>query len=108
MADFDEFLDVLKKNIEELAEKSWKDYRQAAIDDGEEFLNQCKEDLRRWTKLLAEGQLTQDDFEWLIQSQKDLAEVKALTQAGLTLIRLDRFRNALIDLVIETAFDVFL
>jgi hypothetical protein len=37
-----------------------------------------------------------------------LAELHALKQAGLAMVRIDRFKNALLDLVIDTAFDVFL
>ncbi|KKK50796.1 hypothetical protein LCGC14_3121460, partial [marine sediment metagenome] len=33
------------------------------------------EDLKRWTKLLAQGDLSKDDFEWLIAGKKDLAEI---------------------------------
>lgn len=60
--------------------------------------------MQRWTKLLAQGDLTQDDIEWLVTSKKNLAEMEALKQAGLTLVRLERFQNALISLVIDTTF----
>jgi hypothetical protein len=63
--------------------------------------------LRRWTKLLAQGDLSKDDFEWLVAGKKDLAEMEALKQTGLALVRLERFQNALISLVIDTAFETF-
>ena len=34
MLDFNEFLKVLKDNMEDLAQKSWKEYRKAAVKDG--------------------------------------------------------------------------
>jgi hypothetical protein len=37
-----------------------------------------------------------------------LDRVQALKQAGLGLVRVDQFRSSLIDLVIGTAFKVFL
>ncbi len=91
----------------EVAEKNWKEFREAAEKDGNAFLDRTEEDLRRWTKLLAQGDLSQDDFEWLVAGKKDLAEMEALKQAGLALVRLERFRNALISLVVDTAFETF-
>jgi len=108
MADFNDFLESLKKGLEELIKKNWKEFKDAAEKDGKAFLDKTKEDLKRWTKLLAQGDLSQDDFEWLVAGKKDLAEMEALKQAGLALVRLERFQNALISLVIDTAFDIFL
>lgn len=48
-----------------------------------------------------------DDFEWLVAGKKDLAEMQVLENAGLFLVRLERFQNALISLVMDTAFDTF-
>ncbi len=108
MADFNDFLESLKKGLEELIKKNWKEVKDAAEKDGNAFFDKTKEDLKRWTKLLAQGDLSQDDFEWLVAGKKDLAEMEALKQAGLALVRLERFQNALISLVIDTAFDIFL
>lgn len=108
MPDFNEFLKILKDNMEDLARRSWKEYREAALKDGESFLRKTKADLERWTGLLAKGDLTQDDFVWLIKGKKDLAELEALKQEGLTRVQLDRFRNALLDVVVNTATEVFL
>ncbi len=107
MADFNDFWESVTKGLADLAEKNWKEFREAAEKDGNAFLDRTEEDLRRWTKLLAQGDLSQDDFEWLVAGKKDLAEMEALKQAGLALVRLERFRNALISLVVDTAFETF-
>jgi len=39
---------------------------------------------------------------------RDIAKLYTLKQSGLTLVRIDRFKNALLELVIDTMFDVFL
>lgn len=108
MADFNDFLESLKKGLEELIQKNWKEFKDAAEKDGKVFFDKTKEDLKRWTKLLAQGNLSKDDFEWLVAGKKDLAELEALKQAGLAMVRLERFQNALISLAIDTAFDTFL
>lgn len=108
MATFDEFLETLKTELVEFAEYSWKTYKTAAVSDSKAFLEKCKGDLERWTKMLAKGELTRDDFEWLVVGKKDLAELVALKQKGLAKVALDRFINGLIDTIVSTAFKTFL
>jgi hypothetical protein len=108
MATFNDFWKELQKELGDFAEYSWKDYRSAAIKDGKTFLEKSKSDLERWSKMLASGDLTRDDFEWLLAGKKDLAELVALKQKGLAKVALDRFVNGLIDTVVSTAFKVFL
>ena len=108
MSNFDDFIEALKEGLEDFAEDRWKDFKDAALNDGKSFLDKSKEDLERWTKSLANGNLNKNDFEWLLESKKDLAELFALKQIGLTKVALDRFLNGLIDLIISTAFKTFL
>jgi len=108
MPDFNDFWENLKSDLEELVKKNWKEFSEAAEKDGKAFLYKTKEDLKRWAKLLAQEDLSKDDFEWLIAGKKDLAEMEALKQSGLALVRVERFQNALISLVIDKAFETFL
>jgi hypothetical protein len=108
MATFDEFIAILKTELADFAEYSWKTYKNAAIKDGEAFIEKSKADIERWTKMLTKGELTQDDFEWLMVGKKDLAELIALKQNGLAKVALDRFANGLIDTIVSTAFKTFL
>jgi galactokinase len=108
MSNFDDYVQAVEEGVKELAKKTLKGFKDEALSDAKEFLQSSQDDLQRWTKLLARGELSQDDFEWLVVGRKDVAELHALKQSGLAMIRLDRFRNALLDLVIDTAFDVFL
>lgn len=108
MAEFDQFLKELQDELVEFADDSWKDHRQAAIADGRAFITKTKQDLRRWTRLLAGGEITRDDFEWLMLGRKDLARLTALKRKGLAKAALDRFTNGLIDTVVSTAFRRFL
>ncbi len=108
MAKFDDFVDTIEKGVKQLAKKTLKGFKDQAVSDTKEFLEASKKDLKRWTKLLAKGELSQDDFEWLVLGRKDVMELHALKQTGLALVRIDRFKNALLDLLIDTAFDTFL
>ena len=107
MASFNDFWKELKKEVVEFAAYSWKDYEKEAIKDGKNFLDKSKADLERWSRMLASGDLTRDDFEWLLVGKKDLAELVALKQKGLAKVAQDRFVNGLIDMIVSTAFKVF-
>jgi hypothetical protein len=103
MVDFDAFFKELKTGARAIALQEAKGFVKEATSDGKDFLNTIKEDLELWTKQLAEGNLSLEDFEFLVKGKKDLAEMKALTQAGLAAIRIDQIRTAMIELVITAA-----
>jgi hypothetical protein len=102
--DFEKILNELKDEITTLARTTVKNYTMQAVADAQQFLQESEEKLRRWTLLLANKQLTTEDFEWLVLSQKDLAKMEALKQAGLALARIDAFRLSLLNLIIDTIF----
>jgi hypothetical protein len=108
MASYNKFLSALKEALGTLINDGWSDYKKAATSDSKAFLAKAKTDLERWTKLLAEGKLTEKDFAWLVKGKKDLAELEALTQAGIAAARLARFRKTLLDTVVSTAIAIFL
>ena len=104
--DFDKLFNDLKNGVATLAKATVKNYTKQAMQDAQEFLQESEEKLKRWTLLLADKQLTSEDFEWLVMSQKDLAKMEALKQAGLALARIDAFRISLLNLVIDTVFNL--
>jgi succinylarginine dihydrolase len=108
MADFDKYFDKLLKNLEDLVKNNWKNFLDAAEADGRAFLLESKEDLKRWTRLLANGHITREEFELLVGSKEDLLKLKALKKLGLTKVRIQMFQSAVIGLIIDTAFDFFI
>ncbi len=75
MEKFDEFKAALENGIKDLAKKTTQDFADQAVNDGKVFLKETEDDLKRWTRLLASGDLTEDDFRWLVQSKKDVGEM---------------------------------
>lgn len=108
MADFNEILNTLKEQIVDLAKGTLRKYRDEAIADGKLLLETMKEDLKRWTVMLAEDKLTTEDFEWLVNAQKDTIKMEGLKQAGLALVRIDQFKNSLLNLFVDVIFDIVL
>lgn len=102
--DFAVLFEQLKDQVVNLAGISLAKYENEAKKGALLFLNEIKEKLARWTLLLADRQLTTDDFEWLVNSQKQLMEMHALSQAGLAAIRVDQFKNSVMNMVVDTIF----
>ncbi len=101
--DFDGFLQEIKTGITNIAKTQAASFIQEAESDGKAFIDAAKADLQNWTKQLADGKLTPSQFKFLVQGKKDVAEMAALTQAGLAAVHIDQIRSAVIDLVITAA-----
>lgn len=103
MPDFNELLKAIRTALQNLVETHWQDVKDAALQDSTAFLAKTRADLERWTTLLSAGSLTAEEFAFLVRAKKDLAELEALKQLGLAKARLTRFRNALVDTLVNTA-----
>ncbi len=106
--DFDAFVRSLKDALRDRLSSDWPAYRAALFQIGDGFVDRTRGDMARWTGLLATGALTRDDFEWLVFGRRELAELEALRLAGLSLAQIDRFRAALVETIVGTAFRHFL
>lgn len=104
MADFSEILGEIRTGVVTLAQATIQNYVDAAVEDAEDFIGSTEGKLKRWTGLLADGSLTTEDFEWLVRSQADLAQMRALKRSGLALVRVDEFKSSLLNLVTDTVF----
>lgn len=102
MPDVNEILKTVKEEAIKLAKDTFMDYADDAVTDVKDFLFETRDDLLRWTQELADKEITLEEFEDLVKGQKDLAEMTLLKQQGLALIKLDSFKNSLVDLVFKT------
>lgn len=108
MSAFDNFKADILQEIGPLATSTFKDFANEAQQDVTAFLQQSAAKLERWTGMLARGDLTKPEFTVLVESQKGLLTLHALTQEGIALATLQRFRDKVIDIVISAAFKAFL
>lgn len=106
--DFGAFLEGLRAAVRDRLSSDWAEYRKTLFAIGDGFIDSTRQDLERWTGLLSVGALTREDFDWLVQGRRDLAEMEALRNAGLSLAQVDRLRAALVETVVSTAFRHFL
>jgi hypothetical protein len=107
MSKFDEFIEKMGEGLKGLSRTSLKEFKDAATSDAKDFLEKYKADLQKWIEDLANGELSEEDFEDLVLGRKDIAEMYALKKAGVALAKMDLFKCRLADLIIDTAFSVF-
>lgn len=105
MANFDEILQDLKDNALALIKSTLLDYKDQAQDDVTIFFNSSKVKLEKWTTALINGDLSKEDYKWLLESQKDLMVMNGLKQAGLAKIQIDKLKNALVNMIVDTVVD---
>ena len=87
----------LKNDVTALALSSIQNYAAEAKADGLKFVESIKTDLKTWATEFAEGKMSKEDVEFLVLAKKELIEMNALKQAGLGLIKIDAFRNSLLN-----------
>ena len=108
MPTFNDFVSTLKSDLLDFAKLNYEEYKDELLKDGTIFIEKAKSDLERWTDGLASGALSKDDFEFLLKGKKDLAQMEALKQLGLSKIRITKITNGIIDVVVGSAVKTFL
>ena len=108
MSTFDDFREEVLGEVAGLAREFLGGNVEEARTVARAFVDQSKAKLERWLRLLAAGDLTQDEFNDLVRSQKDLAQLHALAEVGIAAEKVEQFRVKLTDVVITKAIDVLL
>lgn len=100
--DFNELFTSLGDEIGRLAKDSLHGYAGEARSDAEEFLEATKDDLKNWTIAYAQGKMSKEELKDLIKGKKNLMQMIALKQKGLGRIRIDKFRDDVIEVIVNT------
>ena len=99
---YKELFDNLKKQIVDLAKKTFADNVKEAKKDGQKILDVLKTQLQKYTEQLLNGELSQKEFKDLILGQKAELEMVALKRAGITLVEADKFKESVLNLISNT------
>lgn len=103
MADFNKIFDGIKSQLGPLAEQDLKQFAAQGKQDGETFLEQSRANLQQWMQQLANKEIDQDEFRWLVESQKSAAEMVALRAANAGTLQVEQFRDSVLNLVVNAA-----
>lgn len=107
MSKFDTYLDEVLGDAKILLDGTFKRGKKEARAILESHVDNSKERLQRWTKLLANGDITQFEFKLLLNNQITLGRMRLRTVKVIGKKAALEFRDKLRALFIDKAFDVF-
>lgn len=100
--------DAILKSIEDqsaaLAKKLFKQVAQQAAADTQDYLQRIHADLGRWAGELQRDEIDKDDLRGFVRGRANLAEMRALKQAGLAQVSIDTFTQGVLDIVVSAIF----
>jgi hypothetical protein len=103
MADFNQIFNDIKSQLGPLAEQDLKQFAAQGKQDAEAFLEQSRANLQKWMQQLANKEIDEDQFRWLVESQKAAAEMTALRAANAATLQTEQFRDSVLNVVVSTA-----
>ena len=108
MSKFDDYLDAVMTDATILLSSTIKEGKKEAREILEAHVQNSKERLQRWTKLLASGDLKKREFQLLVNNQITLGRMRLRTVEVIGKRSALDFRDALRSLFIDKAFEMFL
>jgi hypothetical protein len=103
MADFDDFKQAVQAGLGDLIGDTIGDFADSAKVRANVFLADAQEDLEKWVKQVGDGELSADDFEFLVEGKAELGQINALLEIGAAKVAVDRFRAGFIQLLKDSA-----
>ncbi len=108
MTNFSFLMEAARRDLSKYLELQCGSNASLALRDTSDFLGEIEENLERWAELLAKGDLSRDDFEWLVIGKKALIKFPGLAQAGLSKDTQESLRTGIINTLLATTFKTFL
>ena len=103
MIDTDAVFQEISKGAALIAKQTAQQYAAQVTVDVKAFIDGSKDYIVEWSQQLNEGKLSKEEFEFLAAGRlKDLAQMRALTQAGIAAATLDATRTKIVSLAIKT------
>ncbi len=98
---WEDFIDNLKDDAGILVKKELKDLLNSTKEDGEDFIKEQGENMKKYLTQLAKKEITKDQFEGYVLDLKDLTEMEALKMLVDSKARAQRLAKGVTDLVIN-------
>ncbi|NQV74025.1 hypothetical protein HQ496_12965 [bacterium] len=101
-----DFIDVFIPEFLNYLKKSLPDVQNDLLSHADEIIRGNAAKVQNWTVRASTGELSLADVRWLITSQLDLSGMNSLKMAGLSLVKIDEMRQALVSSLITSIFKV--
>jgi len=98
MPKLNEIKKEIMKQIGEYTAKNFIDFKGKLEKEIAAYLKTVIKDIDRWTQLVAEGSLTQEEYYCLYKALKTDALIKSLTLLGLAVVKLEKIKDDILDI----------
>lgn len=102
---FSSFLDEAVAEVSQiLIRTDANNVEQTVYDDLQEFLTQNKDKLEKWTMMLANQEIDQEKYEFLVCGLQDILVLQGLAEIGIAEVKLSKLKNSLLKLFVKFVF----
>lgn len=101
MSEFEQITSNLLDELKELSISTFGNLGKKAFKENKVFFNKTRNDIEIWTKQYIAELITKEELEFLIKSKKDLLELKSLTRKGLSHIKIEGYKEKVINLLLS-------
>ncbi|MCU0608061.1 MAG: hypothetical protein MUF78_11765 [Candidatus Edwardsbacteria bacterium] len=98
--DFEALLREIEREVAAAAREALGSHARAAVRDSREFLLRIRADLERWTRMVADGRMSEQDFRSLVEGSKGVAEMHVLKRRGAAQAAIGKFQDRVIAIII--------
>lgn len=102
LIDFSELLIVFEKELRASTSESLNGKFTQLLSDGSMFAIKIKSDIHRWTGMHSIGDITMDDFEFLIRSRSEYLIFERMNNSGFSESELITYKKTVIDSLIDS------
>jgi hypothetical protein len=100
----EELLHAISIQFQSNLGESLPSLRESIVDAGGAFLLDSRDDIQRWSGLLAAKSISEEEFQWLIRARVHLSEMETLRAAGMSIARIDELRLVMVRAITKTTF----
>lgn len=100
--DIKDLLKELKTGFIELSKIHLKNLVKDIESEASKKFDASKSKLEKWLVQVKNGELSQEDLRWLLESEKDLFKMEVIAQTAEAKISIDKFKDSVLKLIIQT------
>lgn len=93
----------IDKDVATLATNLLKEFATQGIADGKLFLSETRDNLVELAQDRATGEISELEYQDGLQTERALAKMEEIKQAGLFQVAIDNFTNGIVDIVTKAA-----
>jgi hypothetical protein len=98
---------IIKEALDQIRSWAQQNLRESAdtlVNEARTSLEAHKADLERWSKLVQEQKLTEEEVKDLVETRIAVDLMEGLKLKGMAVAKVDKFKGAVVDILFSAAF----